>query len=614
MRTNHLSFALSIASAFLLAAPTTAPAAVTDDEAVTTLLRQSRAALGGDALGRFKVLQLDARTVVGGLPGTGRSWEEIGGVRFAETTSNPPLVASDGYDGSVVWNGDGSGLVWVEGGQAGRSQEIDQAFVASYALWGPNRGGAAVTWGGARTTGGRAFDALVVAPPGSAAPVELWFDRTTHLPERAVLTIGPDSYTTTYSNYEPVQGLMVPHAVHSEDTNGNSTDTTVTRAIVDPPDGEARLVKPVSNVHDYSIAGGARGTSVPFDLVEDHVYLSVMLNGKGPYRFVFDTGGLNLIDQEVAKEIGSAGAGSIQGGGVGSTTEAVSFAKVSSLRVGDATLLDQLFFVAPIRRGFGTTAGQRVDGLIGFEVLARFVTTFDYGASRVVLRLPGAEPPAGAEVLPFVLNGRQPQFACTIDGIAAQCTLDTGARDSITLGSPFIAAHPNVVPAMLTAVGVNGFGFGGPAFGKLGRLESLRIGAFTMPGVITDFTVQQKGAFAQPFVAGNVGGGVWKRFALTLDYAKQTLALVANEAFGDRDAYERAGLFLINQGGEYVVIDARPGTPAAKAGIVKGDALVTIDGKPAASMGLQRVRSSSSAHREPCCTWASPPRTARSAT
>lgn len=103
MRTNHVSFVLPIASALLLAAPTTAPAALTADAAVATLLQQSRAALGGETIERVKVLQLDARTVVGGLPGTGRSWQEIGGVRFAETTSNPPLVSSDGYDGSTVW-------------------------------------------------------------------------------------------------------------------------------------------------------------------------------------------------------------------------------------------------------------------------------------------------------------------------------------------------------------------------------------------------------------------------------------------------------------------------------------------------------------------------------
>ncbi len=192
--------------------------------------------------------------------------------------------------------------------------------------------------------------------------------------------------------------------------------------------------------------------------------------------------------------------------------------------------------------------------------------------------------------MPFVLNGKQPQFPCSISGIASHCTLDTGARDSITLFSPFIAAHPQVVPANLTGVGVTGFGFGGAALGRLGRLASLEIGTFSIPNVVADFTVQQKGAFAQPFVAANVGGGIWKRFSMTLDYAAQTMALRPDAAFNQPDSYERAGLFLINHGGAYVVIDSRPGTPAAAAGIVKGDVLATIDGQPTSSMSLEQVR------------------------
>jgi Aspartyl protease/PDZ domain len=567
----------------------TSPAAPADP--VTRLLAQSRAALGGAALDRVKTLELHGKLVAGGISGTGIAWEEIGGTRFAESYDLAPLEGGDGYDGSVVWNRDGSGLVWVDGGQSGRAQEISQAFVSDYALWSADRGGAAVTYAGWKSAAGKTYDVLRVTAPHSAVPFDLWLDRATHLPARFVQTIGPNSSVTTYSQYRPVDGLMIPYVSHTESNDGNTSDSTVTQATANVSGAAASLAKPASRVADFSIAGGATQTSVPFDLAENHVYLNVMLNGKGPYRFIFDTGGANIVDPAVAKEIGATGHGSIQGSGVGATTESVSFAKVDTLQVGDATVKDQLFGVAPTRLGFGMSAGQPVDGLIGFEVLSRFVTTFDYGTNRVVLAMPGtAAPASGAHVVPFVLDGRQPQFGCDIDGIGAQCTVDTGARDSITLMGPFTNAHPQVVPKTLTAVGVNGFGVGGPSLGRLGRLGSLAFASYTMPGVVADFTTQEKGAFAVPFVAANVGGGIWKRFALTLDYQKQTMALVANAGFDRRDVYERAGLFLLNRGGKYVVLDARPGTPAAQAGIVKGDTVVTIDGKPASDMSLQAVR------------------------
>ncbi|HTA39300.1 MAG TPA: aspartyl protease family protein [Candidatus Acidoferrales bacterium] len=589
MNVFRTTLVLSLAL-FALAAGNAPAAAPVEGGQIAKLLNQSRAALGGSAIDRAGVMSVAGTVSSGGLTGTVRSWSQIGGVKFAESYSTPPLDGGDGYDGTSAWQRDGSGLVWVDGGESGRAAEIAQAFAGNYALWGANHGGATVVWGGSKTAGGRAYDVLVVTPPNTTVPFEIWFDKTTHLPERTFQQTGPNSTTTILSDYRPVSGVMIPYVSRAEGSDGNVTDEKVTQALANVPDGAAHLVKPASNVHDFSIAQGATQTSVPTELVDNHVYLSVMLNGKGPYRFIFDTGGLNLVDPAVAKEIGTSGTGSYQGSGVGSTTESIAFAKVSTLQIGDATLKDQLFYVAPTRAGFGITAGQQVDGLIGFEVLARFVTTFDYGANKVVFTMPGAPPPAGADVIPFVLDGKQPQFACSIDSVATQCSLDTGARDSITLLSPFVAAHPQVVPPIVSAEGVNGFGLGGPAMGKLGRIARLGIGDYTLENVVADFSTQTKGAFASPFTAANVGGGVWKRFALTLDYDTLKMALVPNDQFKEQDFYERAGLFLISRDGAITVLDSRAGTPAAQAGIVKGDTIATIDGKATSSMTLQDIR------------------------
>jgi C-terminal processing protease CtpA/Prc len=63
-----------------------------------------------------------------------------------------------------------------------------------------------------------------------------------------------------------------------------------------------------------------------------------------------------------------------------------------------------------------------------------------------------------------------------------------------------------------------------------------------------------------------------------------------NALYAQEDTYERAGLFLVNKDGKYIVLDARPGTAAAQAGLAKGDTIDTIDGKPASAMSLQSVR------------------------
>ena len=304
---------------------------------------------------------------------------------------------------------------------------------------------------------------------------------------------------------------------------------------MNPSGGASHFAAPASSPHDFSIANGATQASVPIQISKNHVCLDVMLNGKGPFHFAFDTGGANVIDPAVAKELGVASGGSTQVTGVGSASSASSFAVIKTLQVGNALVTNQVFVVLPIAKSFGMAPGMPMDGVIGYEVLSRFVTTFDYGNKKVVFHMPGSyTPPPDATVVPIALYGTQPQFACGIDDVPATCTLDTGARDSISFYTPFLAAHPSVVPAKLTEPGVNGFGVGGPTSGRLGRLQTLSFGGLTLHDLVGDYPTQSQGGLAMPFFGANVGGGVWKRFTMTLDYRQLTMTLTPNADFGTR--------------------------------------------------------------------------------
>ena len=546
------------------------------DSDLASTIQQTRNALGASSLQSRGTLQIKETVTSNGLSGTGTSAGSIGGILFAERFSTPPVVSADGYDGTSMWNQDQTGLVWVDDSVGGRSQEIDQAYAFNQTLFTPGAGGALVSWSGARSDGGHRYTVVIVTPKGSHLPMQVWIDMASHLPSRYVIALGPIVNTVTVSDYRSVDGYMVAYR-RTQSSAGNSTDAAVSSAkIVDS--GNTGLSRPASSVHDFSMNAGRSSTTVPFELINNHVHLEVMLNGKGPYRFVFDTGGVNVIDPTVASEIGAKGAGAAQMGGVGAATQSISIGTVDSLQIGDALLRNQVFAVAPVRQLLGVT-GEKTDGVIGFEVLARYVTTFDYAGHTITLQMPGASPPAGATVMSFYFGGTQPQFKCTIDGIASDCAVDTGSHATLDLFSPWVAAHPQVLPSGHSAESVNGFGVGGGSKGLLGRLESLGFSQFMLHDLIAGYSTDKGGGFALPFVAANVGGGVWKRFTVTFDYANETMALQPNTSFAARDVYERAGLFLISNGGKIIVFDVRPGTPAAEAGIVKGDVIVGFDGK-----------------------------------
>lgn len=564
-------------------APLAAQAAA--DPKVDALLRASGEALGVPALTRVRTIHVRGRADVVGVAGTAEEWQDLGDGRYASYYDAGPMTGAQGYDGAHAWNRDASGVVWNDGGKVATYNAVDSVYQNRYLLWSPDRGGATVAAHGTRTEGRRRYDVLRVTPPGGVA-YDLWLDKATHLPRRTVATIGTVTSVATFADYRTVAGLRIPYT-QSSITNGDRSTLTVTKAEVNGPGADEALRRPSTHADDFSLPSGT--TTIPFELVDNHVYLDVSIDGKGPFHFIFDTGGSNYLDSDVAKQLGLTAAGSANGMGVGAKTEAVRFATVNTLRVGDATLRKQVFVVGPVRAGFGMSSGKPVDGLIGFEVLSRFITTFDYGSKHVVLRTAPLAPPAGAATIPFVFNGQHVDIACTIAGFPGRCTVDTGSRIPLSVLSPFLAAHPSIVPPNATAVGADGFGIGGPALGRLAR-TTLQIGPYTFPDTITDLSAQTRGAFADPYTAGNVGAGVWKRFALTLDYGRQTMTLVPDAGFAERDTYDRSGLFLITRGGKIIVADVRPGTPAARAGIASGDVLTTVDGTDVATYGLVGMR------------------------
>jgi hypothetical protein len=130
--------------------------------------------------------------------------------------------------------------------------------------------------------------------------------------------------------------------------------------------------------------------TVPFELLKtQHMAIKIMLNGKGPYRVIFDTGApTNLLNNKVAKEAGI-------------TTKKPLFSifpvgdlKIKTLQIGDlkvenvGTVVFDHPTVTLIDKHFGP-----IEGLIGFPFFARFKMTIDYQKKEMTF-VPGTfEPP-----------------------------------------------------------------------------------------------------------------------------------------------------------------------------------------------------------------------------
>jgi hypothetical protein len=551
------------------------------------ILAQCRAATLSRPLSSIGSIQTRGTIEAVGLKGVADEWDDVRSRSFVQRIVGAEAIAgTQGWNGRIAWYQETSGITRVDGGESTRLQDIDQAYTDTYAYLQPKAGGAKVLLVGQERDGESVDDVLRVTPSGGS-PLDLWIDRRTHLVDRVSTRVGAVSSTTTYSNYRVVHAIAIPFQQITTVSTGNNSTETVTAVQINQPLAANFASVPPSRAHDYSIAGGA-STTIPITVVNNHIYLHVMLDGKGPYTFVFDTGGTYILTPEVAAALHATATGTAQVQGVGAASQAVQFAHVKQLQIGDATIANQDFLVLPIGQSFGVAEGFPIDGMIGYDIPARFLTTVDYAARTMTLAMPASVTPRGSAV-PFYFDGTIPKVEVNVNGIDVEADLDTGNRAAFDLYSPFVAAHPKIAQAETTGVGVLGFGVGGPLYGRLGRVN-LRIGAFSLDNVVTGFSTQTTGATADPFTPANVGGGLWNRFTLTLDYPGQRIFLQPNAAYGRAFSYDRSGLFLIDYGGNTMVLDARPETPAAEAGMKKGDIIVAVDGKPAASYGLAQLR------------------------
>ena len=87
----------------------------------------------------------------------------------------------------------------------------------------------------------------------------------------------------------------------------------------------------------FSIAAGRKtSTTLPFDLIDNRVFVEVHLNGRGPFHFILDTGanGFSLADT-TAQTLGLKTEDVGEGPGVGEKTVHVSRAHLAEAQLGE---------------------------------------------------------------------------------------------------------------------------------------------------------------------------------------------------------------------------------------------------------------------------------------
>ena len=349
-----------------------------------------------------------------------------------------------------------------------------------------------------------------------------------------------------------------------------------------------------------SFSQGENAVGIPFELNSDKIYLSVRLNGAGPYWLVLDTGSPGMIlDTRVGEDLDVATGEAFEVGGAGENAFRLAPAEITF----EATLPGLVMSEQPAHIGgidaiVGPFEGRIIHGVLGgYNVFMNYIVEVDYAAQTIsVFERDTYEAEAGGtEVSIQVMGGHSGIEATAVlangDRLDGLFMIDTGLRGNLVFNTPFVNEHKlldRVAPNIYTTMGG---GVGGQVKVNIGRIDDFVFGGFSVGSIYVSLSQLESGALAAEAIAGIIGSAVLQRFRVVFDYAGERLILYPADYDKGRLDMDKSGMFLVadlDDRAVYRVIDVVDGSPAARAGLVEGDIIRTIDGRPAPSLEQAR--------------------------
>jgi hypothetical protein len=339
-------------------------------------------------------------------------------------------------------------------------------------------------------------------------------------------------------------------------------------------------------------------TQLPFSTQRNLIIIAAYLNGRGPYNFLLDTGvGTSLLtDPRLADSLHLTHGHNYHLMGVGGQASSLRAYEATGVRVSlpgvEAAALSWLVLSSDVLDLSGYV-GMPVHGIIGADLFRSFVVCIRPEQRQLVLTDPAHyQAPKGRRwtSLPLALDQDKAYVTASVRQLGAapgaaalplRLVLDTGAGHALSIET---TADPRLqLPAVRLRTDL-GRGLSGIISGSLGRVAAVQLGRYHLPQVLTSFPdsaqVHSRLTGTARTRHGNLGYEVLKRFVTVIDYPHGRLLLKPTAALREPFEHDMCGLDLLATGPDYrryLVLRVVPGSPAASAGIIEGEELVSVN-------------------------------------
>lgn len=388
----------------------------------------------------------------------------------------------------------------------------------------------------------------------------------------------------------------------------------------------------------FSLPDGDKKDDISFELINNLVIIPVEINGT-ELSFLLDTGVdatiIFGITQEDSLRVNTAKPVKMKGLGAGDAVEALESLN-NTVRVGDAVDNNHaLYFVFDSSLNFSPRMGVPIHGILGYSFFKDFVVKTNYINKKLTIYDPKQYSERDCKkCTEFAIDfhNNKPYVEAYIETETVQDNMtflvDSGSSDAL-----WLLKEPYSIKSDSTQYFEDflGLGISGSIYGKRSRVNKTTLGDFVMRNVKVAFPSEEAMDNITFYEErdGSLGGEILRRFTFVMNYPEKKMYLRSNSNYKDPFHYNMSGI-TVEYGemtslrdvqhirtdlietrksardndardmpiGNFVsyflapkllVAEIREGSPAALAGVKRGDEIITVNGMAAYTYELYEL-------------------------
>ncbi len=377
---------------------------------------------------------------------------------------------------------------------------------------------------------------------------------------------------------------------------------------------------------------------VSFKLINNLIIFPLDINGKELF-FILDTGlsktilfTLNKKDSLSLKNVKKV---KLQGLGNGESIDAL-LSKNNRFQLKNIiSNQEDLYIILNDKFDLSSKMGVTIHGIIGYNLFKNLIVKINYNSQKLIFYNPKKfkhKKCRKCETFPLELYRKKPYINIQIQldtvgtkKTAVKMLVDSGGSDAVWL---FEHTKEEIVTPKRFFNDVLGEGLSGAIYGNRSRIPEISLGKFKIKEPTVSFLDSTSTHSARRFKGrnGSIGGNILKRFKVWIDYPNKKITLKKSRSLTKAFNYNMSGLEVIYNGKvlvkekrkiktnflgrskvknkniisfatsyyykfkpSYIINRVTKESPAAKAGLQKGDVLVKLNYKVAHTYSLSKI-------------------------